>query len=131
MKNKYLLIFFSEIFRNYTKQLLKISTIFEKIEVVLIKNVKFSTVLAFLLFRACFHRKERKKCCKMSHWTLKNSPIQPRTRHLKFPKIGKFRFYTDGPACGLGAAMTKEILGHSSRFFWNFRPQQPLFKDFF
>jgi len=53
----------------------------------LLEKRGFYRFLAFLRFRDCSHRKERKKCCKMSNWTLKNSPIQPRTRHLKFPKI--------------------------------------------
>ena len=48
---------------------------------------KFGSFLAFLRFRDCSHQKERKKCCKMTPWTLKNSSIQPRTRQLKFCKI--------------------------------------------
>ena len=51
--------------------------LFEKLSDVSIRAVKIQTW-------GCYHRKEHKKCCKMIPGTSKTSPIQPRSRHLKF-----------------------------------------------
>merc|ERR1712224_733788 len=55
------------------------------------EKCNFALFLVFLRFRDCSHQKERKKCYKTRYYTLKNSTIQPRTKHLKFSKILKFR----------------------------------------
>jgi hypothetical protein len=59
-----------------------------------IRNVR--ACFWFLWFWVCFHQKERKKSCKMSYWTLKNSTIRPRTSPYKPPKSEKSEYTTHG-----------------------------------
>jgi len=56
-------------------------------------NVKFCSFLKFLRFRGCSHRKDSKKCCRMSPWTLKTRRYSQERGIWSSLKYGTWRFY--------------------------------------